>query len=72
MSWRLLLELRLSRRPIWETRRWGMVLGMDADMGGYWRAFPPTMRITIMIAYRMTPTRIRYRGDGMHMLSASD
>jgi hypothetical protein len=64
------LELRLSRRLIWETRHWGMAFGMDAGIRGHRRASPPTMRI--MIAYRKASTRMRIRGDGMHILSTSE
>ena len=48
-----------------------MTFGMDAaGMRGHQHATPPTTRI--MIAYRKASTRIRFRGDGKHMLGTSE
>lgn len=47
-----------------------MAFGMDAGMYGHRRTSTPTMHI--MIAYRKASTRMRFRGDGMVMLSMSD
>jgi hypothetical protein len=48
-----------------------MAFGMDAaGMRGHRHASPLTMRI--MIAYPKASTRMRFRGDGMHMHGTSE
>jgi hypothetical protein len=47
-----------------------MAFGMDVGMRGHRHASLLTMRV--MIAYQKAPTRMRFPGDGMHMLSTSD
>ena len=44
-----------------------MAFGMDANMREHLHA-----SLTIMIAYRRASTRMRSRGDGMHMLRTSE